>query len=320
MTRSVPEKTLEHWVGLSLAETFPGIGLWWPATGLDLIASLCRAVSDGPGKILMLEVKTTESSAGRHRLSVGFPQLKRYLRAIPVAPGVKLSAPAHYVFPVPFWADVAHSWPGPPLVGGTGRSSPGAGWWQSGAAEWFGGWTYVMSAQDVADLTYPGGSTALAAAAAVSGSRRLYSCPPVALPQAGRTWLAAYTEVPWPAAAPVVDWQTFLTVAPTCEPRRGVRWRVDPDGVLNVLQDDRLERVGRVRFADDRLGPEGDLVNARPTDENYTVVFDEVFEQDVPTARAQERPTPDDAAPDDLGAALGSTVVVLRLPHHLLKL
>ena len=70
MTRSLPEKTFEHWCSIHLSYRYRAkLRMWWPTHGADIQIS-------GPtvllGKRFWLELKTTEwdNNAGRHLLQV----------------------------------------------------------------------------------------------------------------------------------------------------------------------------------------------------------------------------------------------------------
>jgi hypothetical protein len=127
--RSLPEKTLEHWAGLYLASRFAKAEQWWPTQGEDVAMAL-RSSLTSPGKVLMLEIKVTEATAAGHILSIPTAQLQRYLDH---------HLPIFYVLPVPFWSGSI----------GSGASVPAtaASWWRRRSRpEWFGNWTYVLSA------------------------------------------------------------------------------------------------------------------------------------------------------------------------------
>jgi hypothetical protein len=92
MTRSFPEKTLEHWCSLHLSYRYRAKALmWWPASGADMDVI---TTPQAWGKRLWLELKTTEwkPAPGRHELSIDLVQLRRYGHQ---------SVPDYYVFPVP---------------------------------------------------------------------------------------------------------------------------------------------------------------------------------------------------------------------------
>lgn len=143
MMRSLPEKTLEHWVSLYLASRFPRAEQWWPSAGEDITLELA-ASAGGPGKVLMLELKVPEVTPAGYALSIEVAQLQNYLsRRLPV----------FYVIPMPFWCGslggtkrYSSQWPGH-IPGGHGPE----GWWRRRAQEeWFGYWTYVLPANGVA--------------------------------------------------------------------------------------------------------------------------------------------------------------------------
>lgn len=132
--RAIPEKTLEHWVSRDVARRFPSAVLWWPSSGEDIAVD---DIGSRPGKWFMLEVKTTEweQNNGRNRLVVDLEQLDVYLYT---------GLPVFYVFPVPPWDNVmtaALPWLGRRRRGDLGNPLVGS--------QWFGHWTFVLSAGEV---------------------------------------------------------------------------------------------------------------------------------------------------------------------------
>ena len=124
---------MEHWTGLYLASRFPNANQWWPTQGEDVRVAL-RANLTSPGKLVMLEVKVPEWTDAGHQLSISTEQLQRYLDD---------DLPMFYVLPVPRWDGS--------LNPATTDPPPAARWWRQRSGNWFGNWTYVLSAADVRD-------------------------------------------------------------------------------------------------------------------------------------------------------------------------
>ena len=142
--RSLPEKTFEHWASLYLASRFPRSEQWWPSRGEDIALALRSQLGNGPGKRLLLELKVPEvTAAGLHEVRIGRVQRDEHLRR---------RWPVFYVLPLPWWAGSL----GPSAHGGP-VPDPAASWWRRRAGfAWFGRWTFVMSAADVALSLPPG--------------------------------------------------------------------------------------------------------------------------------------------------------------------
>src|SRR5262245_14504704 len=144
--RSIPEKTLEHWASIYLANRFPDAALWWPATGEDVLVELRQLARSGPGQTLALELKSTEWTPAGHALPLDIDQLAHY-----IYPPYGTPVPVYYVFPAPHWTGGLKSEPGrTPGAGGTMTTAPPEWWRQRAGQSWFGNWLYVMSAQSVA--------------------------------------------------------------------------------------------------------------------------------------------------------------------------
>lgn len=97
MTRSLPEKTLEHWCSIHLTYRYRAkLLMWWPTMREDIAVRALRGVW---GKQFWLELKTTEwnASARRHDLEINLGQLKAYGNH---------ATPDYYVFPTPPWNGV----------------------------------------------------------------------------------------------------------------------------------------------------------------------------------------------------------------------
>ena len=97
MTRSLPEKTFEHWCSIHLNYRYRShLQMWWPSSGPDIDAV---AIPGNYGKRIWLELKTVEWNAARarHDLSIDLRQLDAY---------GKEAVPDYYVFPTPEWQGV----------------------------------------------------------------------------------------------------------------------------------------------------------------------------------------------------------------------
>ncbi len=220
--RSIPEKTLEHWASIYLANRFPDAALWWPTSGEDVLAELPRLATSAPGKTLALELKTTEARGDDHVLEIDTRQLRNYLNPWSGPP-----LPVYYVFPAPRWTGPLTSRSGfsPPAPG---RSGAPPEWWrrQAGPA-WFGDWLYVMPACSVAAALPSGWSS--------SGRRteKLFTLTG----SRGRApdWVSLFGK-----ALPrrPLKWAQFWQAVTRCGPDDGVRWRTiagrdnQPEGVL----------------------------------------------------------------------------------------
>src|SRR4051812_36413742 len=129
--RSLPEKTLEHWLSLYVANRFPRSAVWWPTRGQDISVG---DLAGSPGKVILMEVKTAEWEPGRarHKITIDIRQLRAYLgRGIPV----------YYVFPIPEWTGVLRDTTG--WLGGRRRSDLA---YRRSGDRWFGEWSYVTTA------------------------------------------------------------------------------------------------------------------------------------------------------------------------------
>jgi len=215
--RSIPEKTLEHWTSIYLANRFPNGALWWPASGEDVLAELPRLAATGPGKTLALELKTTEVVGANHALWVDTRQLDRYLHP-PSGPPL----PVYYVFPVPHWTGSLRSRPGrTPRAPGAMTAAPPHWWRQRVGWPWFGEWLYVMSAQSL--------SEALPAdwRSRTQHTVKLFTLK-TSLGHGGMpAWTKLFARTP---GAPPLRWKPFWTDVTRCGPYDGVRWLTIIDG------------------------------------------------------------------------------------------
>lgn len=133
MTRSLPEKTFEHWCSIHLSYRYRAkLRMWWPTHGADIQIS-------GPtvllGKRFWLELKTTEwdNNAGRHLLQVDLAQLDKYGRQ---------AVPDYYVFAIPVWTGVLGDTLSAPWLGALDRSD--LGYQSHSSTRWFAEWTWVV--------------------------------------------------------------------------------------------------------------------------------------------------------------------------------
>jgi len=129
MTRSVPEKTFEHWASMYVAHRFPYGSLWWPTLGEDVSVDDLGTV---PGKAMLLEFKVPEQQKnGTHAVIIDVLQLHSYLGS-PV--------PVYYAFPEPPWNGTltGSTWLGPERRADLAYRRTGH--------RWFGEWTVVCSA------------------------------------------------------------------------------------------------------------------------------------------------------------------------------
>lgn len=97
MTRSFPEKTLEHWCSIHLTYRYRAkLLMWWPAVTADIEITQPAGMW---GKRFWLELKTTEwnGTKARHELRIDLAQLAAYGQQ-PI--------PDYYVFPIPPWDGV----------------------------------------------------------------------------------------------------------------------------------------------------------------------------------------------------------------------
>lgn len=144
MVRSLPEKTLEHWVSFYINYRYHSYsGQWWPANGEDIAVNGLPA---RPGKILQFEVKSSEISGIKrdiHTVYIDRPQLCAYLRR-------PLGHQPYYLFCSPEWVgefqSAAHHAGAIPSEFAFRRAggSPLGGW--------FVYWSIVVSANDVNEI------------------------------------------------------------------------------------------------------------------------------------------------------------------------
>lgn len=133
MTRSLPEKTFEHWCSIHLSYRYRAkLRMWWPPDGADIQVAGSTVLL---GKRFWLELKTTEwdNSAGRHLLQVDLAQLHKYGRQ---------TVPDYYVFAIPVWIGVLGDTPSSPWLGPLDRSA--LGYQSHSSRKWFAEWTWVV--------------------------------------------------------------------------------------------------------------------------------------------------------------------------------
>jgi len=133
MTRSLPEKTFEHWCSIHLNYRYRShLQMWWPSSGPDIDAV---AIPGSYGKRIWLELKTVEWNVaqGRHDLLIDAKQLDAY---------GKQSVPDYYVFPVPDWQGVLGDSSSTGWLGAVPASELA---YQTRSKErWFVNWTFVV--------------------------------------------------------------------------------------------------------------------------------------------------------------------------------
>jgi hypothetical protein len=218
---SIPEKTLEHWASIYLANRFPHASLWWPVDGDDITVDLLRSLRGaGPGKPLVLELKTTRwnPKKGTHELRIPSQQLIRYLR--PVSPFGK-PLPVYYSFPVPHWNGSLSPTPSGtmPTKPGITRLDPPEWWRRSADAEWFGWWFYVMPACDVA--------AALPTNWRSKDDEQLFEFP--RQPDNSGRYDRWPTNIRSLRSEPLL-WRNFWSELSRCGPESAWRWRVVSEG------------------------------------------------------------------------------------------
>lgn len=133
MTRSLPEKTFEHWCSIHLNYRYRAhLQMWWPAVGADIDAV---AIPGAFGKRIWLELKTVEwnPAGNRHDLSIDLRQLQAYGAG---------AVPDYYVFPAPPWRGVL----GEPLSSRwlAGLQTPLIAYQTRSREKWFADWTWVV--------------------------------------------------------------------------------------------------------------------------------------------------------------------------------
>lgn len=135
MVRAIPEKTFEHWTSMYLANRFARSALWWPTAGEDVHV---EDLGNLPGKALLLELKVPEEGTPTHTLTIGIPQLRRY-----VTWRRTRGIPTYYAYPWPPWTGDLHAsgWLG------TERRADIA--YLRTEERWFGNWTSVCPAESL---------------------------------------------------------------------------------------------------------------------------------------------------------------------------
>ncbi|WP_298228101.1 hypothetical protein [Gryllotalpicola sp.] len=133
MTRSLPEKTFEHWCSIHLGYRYRAhMHQWWPSTGADI---KIENIPPAYGKRIWLELKVPEwnAAATRHELKLDLVQLHKYATS-PV--------PDYYVFPIPPWTDVLGAAASLPWLAGTPRSA--LAYQAQSGEQWFAEWSWVL--------------------------------------------------------------------------------------------------------------------------------------------------------------------------------
>jgi hypothetical protein len=226
MTRSLPEKTFEHWTSTYVRNRFTKSIMWWPAKGEDFAVGLSEVLSSNSddlvrSKVLLLELKVPEAQVSGYHCDIDIPQLNAYLAR---------DYPVSYVFPVPNWR--------PPLTttGGNPVAPPGIAsapeWWKIHSDNWFGWWTFVLSAEDVRDILAP-------RAYARVNEKRLFDWRfPL-----GSALVGPSSDVaPSPVALEALlggyqpyDWRTFWDSVVACGPDEGTRWRIETGATISRI-------------------------------------------------------------------------------------
>lgn len=147
---TVPEKTLEHWVGIYLTYRYKSsAGLWWPTKGAD---TEVHYLPHRPGKGVALEIKTCTPSGKDDKwqdVVVNLGQLWEYSRAL---------LQPFYVFPVPTWKGGLKGW-----VQGRAQSAgpkgltvapPDLAFSRTGDM-WFAAWMRALTTAQVMQLLGP---------------------------------------------------------------------------------------------------------------------------------------------------------------------
>lgn len=133
MTRSLPEKTFEHWCTIHLTYRYRAhLDMWWPATGADIQVA---AIPGAYGKRIWLELKTVEwnRAQARHDLTVDLKQLGEYGRQ---------GIPDYYVFPIPKWQGELGDATSAAWLASLAPSS--LAYQTRSHTKWFAQWTYVV--------------------------------------------------------------------------------------------------------------------------------------------------------------------------------
>ena len=169
---------------------------------------MLRSSLTSPGEVVMLEVKVPESTDTGHQLSVDTKQLQSYLDH---------RLPVFYVLPVPRWSGS--------LNPETTSPAPASGWWRQQSGNWFGEWTYVLSAADVADQL------------------PMEKAKPVlyTVPHDGGN-----TNGPPETLKDAFPWQLFWREVWNCGPDGTVRWRITEDRpgrmvVTNLADEEEID-------------------------------------------------------------------------------
>jgi hypothetical protein len=141
VTRSVPEKTLEHWASQYITYRYGGkAALWWPAKGEDIRLGHLPA---RPGKALQLELKTTEAHRhqdGVHEVKVDLGQLWEYRQR---SPGRR----PFYAFPRPVWSGELTE-----AATASGLAAADLGFGRRGRGWAFANWMVVLTTEKVAQV------------------------------------------------------------------------------------------------------------------------------------------------------------------------
>lgn len=182
--RSLPEKTLEHWVSQYLTYRFrTHLALWWPTSGADIIVD--PAIMP-VGKAIWLELKTSEPDPvnnGIHVVTIDVKQLVAY--------GQRNSPPDYYVFPRPNWHGTLGD---PAAVPWLGAIPPTDLAFRRAQDKWFGNWTRVISGASLRKALRRNGATHQGKAILGQWDSRTWAWGPAFTPAPG----APHPEWDWP--------------------------------------------------------------------------------------------------------------------------
>jgi hypothetical protein len=136
MTRSLPEKTFEHWCAIHLTYRYRAkLRMWWPSAGADIEVDGQRLLA---GKRYWLELKCPEwepsKAGGKHVLEIDLQQLHAY-----GGQGV----PDYYLFPKPPWDGVLGDADSAAWLAGRHRSD--FGYQSHSGDDWFAEWSWIVS-------------------------------------------------------------------------------------------------------------------------------------------------------------------------------
>lgn len=194
MTRSLPEKTFEHWTSIHLSYRYRAkLRMWWPSAGADIAIDGDRLL---PGKRYWLELKCPEwqpaTRGGTHVLEIDLNQLHAY--------GLQ-GVPDYYVFPIPPWDGVLGDTDSGVWLGARHRSD--VGYQSHSGLDWFAEWSWVVSGARLR------GSMSSQIAAFLSGNRSAQA----------RVFSVSGSTITWARGVKglkPVKWRDFLETMENC--------------------------------------------------------------------------------------------------------